>query len=103
MSALFNTALAATLFASTLAVAATSTQTQKSAPAQPPQKPAKMVINGFEYVGGETGWQLVQHRFVIDRTGKLVHSEDCDHARRPAPAAPTAQELEVLRQRYPAG
>lgn len=58
--------------------------------------------DGFEYIGGEGGWQLTQHRYVLSN-GKLAHSQDCDHAIRTAAALPSADQLEALRRRYPGG
>lgn len=44
---------------------------------------------GFEFVGGETGWQPTGHKFVWV-AGNFAHSEECDHAirvvRGPTPA-----------------
>lgn len=66
------------------------------------KKSAGAIVNGFEYIGGDGGWQLVQHRYVVNN-GRLVHSEECDHAIRSASAVPTFDELETLRRRYPGG
>ena len=55
--------------------------------------------NGFEYIGGDGGWQLSQHKYVR-LAGKFVHSEECDHAVRSV-KAPTAGELEEARKAYP--
>ena len=32
--------------------------------------------DGFEYVGGESGWQLEQHKLAY-RDGRFVHAADC--------------------------
>lgn len=32
--------------------------------------------DGFEYLGGDTGWQLAQHKFEY-RSGRLGHASDC--------------------------
>ena len=94
--------LAAALLASAVATAATKNEPQKSAQPQPSQGQSQQVVNGFEPVAGEAGWQLAQHRYVIVG-GRFVHGSDCDHAVRPAPAAPTPAELETLRRLYPSG
>lgn len=49
--------------------------------------------NGFEYVGGEAGWQPAGHKFVR-RAGRFVHSEECDHAIRVV-RGPTAAEMDA--------
>ncbi len=35
-------------------------------------------VDGWRYVGGETGWELVQHAYTF-RAGKLVHVDNIDH------------------------
>lgn len=60
------------------------------------------IVNGFEYIGGETGWQPAQHRFAFSN-GRLIHTEECDHAIRTAEAVPPIDEMETLRRRYPGG
>lgn len=42
---------------------------------QPATKP--VVQGGFEEIGGEAGWQLAQHRYVL-KDGKFVHGNECD-------------------------
>jgi hypothetical protein len=37
------------------------------------------VVNGFQYIGGEGGWQVAQHKYVLSN-GRLVHSNECVHA-----------------------
>ena len=54
---------------------------------------------GFEYIGGDAGWQLSQHKYVRV-AGKFQHSEECDHAVR-AVKAPTPREVEEVRKVYP--
>lgn len=34
--------------------------------------------DGWRYVGGDTGWELVPHSYAF-RGGKLVHSDNIDH------------------------
>lgn len=34
--------------------------------------------DGWRYVGGDTGWELVQHAYAF-RGGKLVHADNIDH------------------------
>ena len=53
-------------------------------------------VNGFEYVGGEAGWQLAQHKYEFVN-GRLAMSDECDHAIRKAEAA-TPADLERARQ-----
>lgn len=53
----------------------------------------------FEAVGGDTGWQLKQHKYVF-AAGRLAHSEECDHAIRTA-TAPTPAEIERARNASP--
>jgi hypothetical protein len=50
-------------------------------------------VNGFEYVGGEPGWQPVGHKFLWS-AGSFAHSEECDHAIRVV-RGPTAAEMEA--------
>lgn len=46
--------------------------------------------DGFAYIGGDGGWELVKHDYVPSN-GRLVHSDKCDHAvRAPAVAAPAS-------------
>ena len=44
---------------------------------------------GFAYVGGESGWEPAQHKYVW-ANGRFEHSEECDHTIRavtnPGPA-----------------
>lgn len=53
----------------------------------------------FEAVGGDSGWQLKQHKYVF-AGGALAHSEECDHAIRTA-RAPTPAEVDGLRNMSP--
>lgn len=58
----------------------------------PPQsaQAAPVSNDGFAYIGGDGGWELVQHNYVLSN-GRLVHSDECDHAvRAPAVAAPAS-------------
>ena len=80
---------------------------QKRAPAAyaPAQRaPASPAItgkgNGFEYVGGETGWQLIPHKLVW-AAGRFAHSDECDHAVRIV-KGPTAPEFDAVKKAYPA-
>ncbi len=38
-----------------------------------------ITADGWRYVGGETGWELVQHAYAF-RNGKLVHIDTIDHS-----------------------
>ena len=62
---------------------------------------ATVKVTGFEYTGGEAGWQPAQHKFVW-KAGRFAHSDECDHAIRPAKAA-TPAELESARLSYSGG
>lgn len=37
---------------------------------------ARTTLNGYEYVGGDTGWQLAPHRLVW-AAGGFKHASDC--------------------------
>ena len=39
----------------------------------------EVTADGWRYVGGETGWELVQHAYAF-RSGKLVHIDNIDHS-----------------------
>lgn len=54
---------------------------------------------GFEFVGGETGWQPAGHKFVWVQ-GSFAHSEECDHAIRVV-KAPTPAEVDSTRRLSP--
>jgi len=55
--------------------------------------------DGFQYIGGEAGWQLAQHHYVV-RDGRFVHASDCDHEIRMV-ARPTPGEIDGMQGRYP--
>ncbi len=55
--------------------------------------------SGFEFVGGETGWQPTGHKF-IRVGGTFAHSQECDHAIRVV-AAPTPDEIERAKRLSP--
>lgn len=55
--------------------------------------------DGFQFVGGETGWALVPHIFVW-RDGRFAHSDECDHAVRVA-QVPTPAEVDAARNLSP--
>lgn len=38
-----------------------------------------VTTDGWRYVGGETGWELVQHAYAF-RGGKLLHIDNIDHS-----------------------
>ncbi len=38
-----------------------------------------VVSDGWRYVGGDTGWELIQHAYAF-RGGKLVHVDNIDHS-----------------------
>ena len=74
---------------------------RKLAASQPAVNVATAKANGFEYTGGEAGWQLSQHKYVL-KAGRFAHSDECDHVIRTAKAA-TPAELESARLLYPPG
>lgn len=65
----------------------------------PAAKVAASYANGFEFVGGETGWQPAGHKFVLS-AGRFAHSEECDHAIRVV-SGPTPAEVDAARNRSP--
>lgn len=62
---------------------------------QPAKRVATASPGGFEYVGGDSGWQPASHRLVWV-SGRFVHSDECDHAIRTAEAA-TSRDIERMR------
>lgn len=70
-----------------------------AAQAAPAEAQPSLSRGGFEFVGGDTGWQLSQHKYVLSG-GRFVHSDECDHAIRVV-KAPTAQEIEAVRSAAP--
>jgi len=62
---------------------------------------AGYVVNGFEYVGGEPGWQPAGHKLVWSG-GRFAHSDQCDHVIRIA-KAPSAADVEYTRSFSPGG
>lgn len=56
-------------------------------------------MSGFEFVGGETGWQPTGHKFVW-AGGRFAHSEECDHAIRVV-RGPTPADVDALRRLSP--
>lgn len=69
------------------------------ASAAPAAEPATSYANGFEFVGGETGWQPAVHKFVWSG-GRFAHSDECDHVIRVV-SGPTPAEIEAARARSP--
>ena len=57
-------------------------------------------VNGFEYLGGDAGWQPISHTLVWE-AGRFAHSDECDHRVRIV-KGPTPEELESVRRAYPA-
>ena len=53
-------------------------------------------VNGFEYLGGEAGWQPISHTLAWTPQG-FGHSNVCDHAIRIV-TGPTPAELETARK-----
>jgi hypothetical protein len=56
-------------------------------------------VSGFEYLGGEAGWQPISHTLVL-KAGRLAHSDECDHMIRVV-KAPTPEELDAIRYSSP--
>ena len=44
-----------------------------------------VTADGWRYVGDESGWQLVQHDYVLSND-VLAHSDKCDHRVTPKPS-----------------
>ena len=57
--------------------------------------------DGFEFIGGEAGWQPAQHK-MERRAGRWVHSDECDHAIRAAQAA-APQAVDAAHRLYGGG
>jgi hypothetical protein len=98
----FAFATAAAAAGKTIEAATASPSQQSPSPPATPDRAPRGAINGFEYIGGESLWQVAPHRFVVI-AGRLVHSSECDHAIRAPATAPTIEELEALRARNPGG
>ena len=60
-----------------------------------------MAKDGFEFVGGESGWKLAQHKYVWVG-GRFQHSDECDHEIRQVKAL-TPVELKSARDFSPGG
>jgi len=79
--------------------------TAKASPANVTARSAPVVdvatgkVNGFEYLGGEAGWQPISHTLVL-KAGRLAHSDECDHMIRVV-KAPTPEELDAVRYSSP--
>jgi hypothetical protein len=56
-------------------------------------------VGGFEYLGGDAGWQPISHTLVL-KAGRLAHSDECDHMIRVV-KAPTPEELDAIRYSSP--
>lgn len=63
--------------------APTTDVAQPAASAQP--------LSDFQYIGGDAGWQLRQHHYIVVN-GRFEHASDCDHAMRTA-ARPASDDL----------
>lgn len=75
---------------------------QTSAAVVEPAAPkANVATSGFEYAGGDTGWQIAEHKYVLS-DGRFVHSADCDHAVRSRPSL-TPADIEAGRALYSGG
>lgn len=69
------------------------------ASAVPAVEPATSYASGFEFVGGETGWQPAVHKFVWSG-GRFAHSDECDHVIRVV-SGPTPAEIEAASAQSP--
>lgn len=92
-------ALIAALIAAALALPAAARWPQYSVPSQKSTAPAPStatapenvaMVTGtpstakdFEYIGGDGGWQLTQHHYIVVN-GRFEHASDCDHTMRTA-------------------
>ena len=74
-------------------------QSATRALAPTPVSKASQSNDGFEYVGGDAGWQLAQHKYDF-AGGRFTMSDECDHAIRSAQAA-TPAEVEAARRESP--
>ncbi len=57
--------------------------------------------DGFEFIGGETGWQPSSHKLVWSG-GRFVHSDECDHVIRTV-QGPSTREIDRVRNASPGG
>lgn len=55
-----------------------------------------VTADGWRYVGGDTGWELVQHAYDF-RDGKWVHSDKFDHST-PKPNFDSIEQAKKLYQ-----
>ncbi len=60
---------------------------------------AKSIVttDGWRYVGGDTGWELVQHDYEF-RNGTLAHTDKCDHRITPKPSLASIEQGRKLYQ-----
>ena len=61
-----------------------------------------VTADGWRYVGGDTGWELVQHEYVF-RNGTLAHTDKCDHRITPKPSLASIEQGRKLYQDLYAG
>lgn len=74
-------------------------QAKATLPAEQGAAASRAAGAGFEFVGGETGWQPTGHKFVWV-SGSFAHSQECDHAIRVV-AGPTPDEIEGAKRLSP--
>ena len=58
--------------------------------------------DAWRYVGGDTGWELVQHAYAF-RNGKLVHADKFDHSTPKPSLASIEQARKLNRDLYSGG
>ena len=71
-----------------------SAKNEKATNNQSSKTPRLISPDGFEYLGGEAGWQLAQHKYEY-RNGRFTHAPDCpvSIAKAGGNLAPTAPAL----------
>ena len=70
------------------------------APTASAKAPASLAANGgFTYRGDGTGWEVSPHKYVFS-AGRLVMSDECDHAVRLV-QGPTREEIDSARIQSP--
>ena len=65
----------------------------------PAQDVATTYANGFEFIGGDGGWQPASHKYLWS-AGRFAHSDECDHAIRVV-RGPTPAEVDAAKNSSP--
>jgi hypothetical protein len=74
-------------------------ETRQAKPFAPAPRTAARAPDGFTFVGGDTGWEPANHKYVVTAQG-LAHSNECDHMIRIV-QGPTPAEVEATRSLSP--